>query len=179
MTYPRVYKKVVECATLATAALMLIGPTLRSAQAQIGLPLTLGCVWPFETTPATFNVMYSDSNAIYWTTPYMLLPGSQLEINGWFFKARFLSLDTYNTLGDSISATCDAQFPLDSGSQNPFTKSPCPRQEPDQPSACSTALPSTSSDFPRETSSSGRMSQPPACRKANCRTSPSRSTASS
>jgi hypothetical protein len=65
--------------------------------------------------------MYSDSNAIYWTTPYMLLPGSQLEINGWFFKARFLSLDTYNTVGDSISATYDAQFPLDSGSQNPFT----------------------------------------------------------
>lgn len=106
-------------ALLSILAVFLIG-CLRTAHAQIGLPLPLGCVWPFETTPTTLNVFYPDSNAVYWTTPYILLPGSQLEINGSFFKARFLSLDTYNTLGNSISAMYDKQFPLDSGSQNPF-----------------------------------------------------------
>jgi hypothetical protein len=121
MTYTRVYKMVVECVLFATAALIVIGPNVRPAQAQIGLPLPLSCVWPFETTPTTLNVMYPDSNAIYWTTPYILLAGSQLEINGSFFKARFLSLDTYTTLGDSISAIYDTQFPLDNGSQNPFS----------------------------------------------------------
>jgi len=92
----------------------------KASYAQIALPVTLGCSWPFKTTPDTLNVMYPDSNAIYWTTPYVLLPGSKIEIKGDFFPARFLSINTYNTLGDSLSSTYDVQFVTDKGSENPF-----------------------------------------------------------
>jgi hypothetical protein len=102
-------------------ALVFVISLVRPAQAQIALPLTLGCVWPFETTPTTLNVMYPDSNAIYWTTPYILLPGSSLEIKGDFFATRFMSINTYNTLGASLSSNYDVNFSLDSGSDNPFT----------------------------------------------------------
>ena len=90
------------------------------AQAQPALPLTLGCVWPFETTPTTLNVMYPDANAIYWTTPYILLTGSSLEINGNFFPTRFMSISTYDSLGAAVGSNYDTQLVLDSGSQNPF-----------------------------------------------------------
>jgi hypothetical protein len=92
----------------------------RASYAQLALPLTLGCSWPFKTTPDTLNVMYPDANAIYWTTPYILLPSSKIEIKGDFFPTRFLSINTYNTLGESLSSTYDIQFVLDKGSQNPF-----------------------------------------------------------
>jgi hypothetical protein len=92
----------------------------QAGYAQLALPLTLGCSWPFKTTPDTLNVMYPDSNAIYWTTPYILLPSSRIEITGNFFPARFLSINTYNTLGESLSSAYDLQFVVDKGSQNPF-----------------------------------------------------------
>jgi len=92
----------------------------RASYAQPALPLTLGCSWPFQTTPDSLNVMYPDANAIYWTTPYVLLPSSRIEVKGDFFPARFLSINTYNTLGESLSSTYDIQFILDRGSQNPF-----------------------------------------------------------
>jgi hypothetical protein len=106
---------------LRLAISVLLLTSLQALNAQVSLPLTLGCVWPFETTPDTLNVMYPDSNAIYWTTPFITLPGSRLQIEGDFFPARFLSINTYNTLGASITSTYDIKFPLDSGSQNPYT----------------------------------------------------------
>jgi hypothetical protein len=90
------------------------------AQAELSLPLTLGCGWPFKTTPETLNVMYPDANAIYWTTPYIQLAGSSLEIRGDFFPARFLSINTYNAQGNSVSSIYDVKFVLDKGSGNPF-----------------------------------------------------------
>lgn len=92
----------------------------QTAPAQISLPFLHGCGWPFKTTPDTLNVMYPDANAIYWTTPFITLTVSELTIQGNFFPARFLSINTYNTLGQSINSTYDVKFPLDSGSQNPF-----------------------------------------------------------
>jgi len=102
-------------------ALLIAMGFLPAAQAQLALPLTLGCGWPFKTTPDTLNVMYPDANAIYWTTPYIQLAGSSLEIKGNFFPARFLSISTYNSLGESVSSTYDVNFVLDPGSENPFT----------------------------------------------------------
>jgi len=102
-------------------ALLLAMGLIPAAQAQLSLPLTLGCGWPFKTTPETLNVMYPDANAIYWTTPYIQLAGSSLEIKGDFFPARFLSISTYNSLGESVSSTYDVNFVLDPGSENPFT----------------------------------------------------------
>ena len=105
---------------LTLLCLATIFQTVHAQIPQISLPLPLGCGWPFKTTPDTLNVMYPDANAIYWTTPYILLPGSSLEIKGSFFPARFLSINTYNTLGESLSSTYDTQFVLNPGSENPF-----------------------------------------------------------
>lgn len=107
-------------AALCFCTLLLVIGLVQSARAQISLPIPLGCVWPFETTPTTLNVMYPDANAIYWTTPYILLSGSSLEINGNFFPTRFMSINTYNTLGASLSSNYDVNLALDPGSQNPF-----------------------------------------------------------
>jgi hypothetical protein len=102
-------------------AILSLAAFLQTASAQISLPLPLGCGWPFKTTPDTLNVMYPDANAIYWTTPFITLQGSELTINGNFFPARFLSINTYNTLGESINSVYDKNFPVDTGSQNPFS----------------------------------------------------------
>ena len=101
-------------------ALLLTIGLIPVAQAELSLPLTLGCGWPFKTTPETLNVMYPDANAIYWTTPYIQLAGSSLEIRGDFFPARFLSINTYNSQGNSLSSIYDGKFVLDKGSENPF-----------------------------------------------------------
>lgn len=114
-------RKIFGYAVFAAISLVLFGADVQQARGQVSLPLTLGCVWPFKTTPETLNVFYPDANAIYWTTPYVLLPGSRLDIDGSFLPSRFLSFDSYNTLGNSISSIVDVNFPLDSGSENPFS----------------------------------------------------------
>ncbi len=108
------------------AAMLLVGVSLPSlgqspsASPAISLPVLQQCGWPFKTTPETLNVMYPDANAVYWTTLFVMLPGSKLEVDGSFFQARFLSLNTYNALGESLTGTHDTDFSLDSGSENPY-----------------------------------------------------------
>jgi len=85
----------------------------------------VSCGWPYLTTSTDLNVFYPDSNAKYWTMPYLSLPGSKLVLRGHFLKARFLSINTYDRLGNSVEGIADKDFPVIDGS-NPYTPSGTP-----------------------------------------------------
>jgi len=56
---------------------------------------SLACAWPIESTPTKANVAYPDSNATYWTTPYVAATGMTITLAGNYPTARFFSVDTY------------------------------------------------------------------------------------
>jgi hypothetical protein len=82
--------------------------------------LIRGCAWPFISDVQTLNAFYPDTNATYWVAPYIALPGSQLIVHGTYPNGRFMSLDTYDRLGESVGAIYDAAIEPDAGDTNPF-----------------------------------------------------------
>ena len=84
------------------------------------------CAWPVESTPLKANVAYPDSNATYWTTPYIAEPGLSITVSGTFPSARFFGIDVYSSDAQSIvyrkapSSLSDFQIVPDAGSQNPW-----------------------------------------------------------
>ncbi len=84
------------------------------------------CAWPVESTPLKANVAYPDSNATYWTTPYVAQPGLTITVSGTFPSARFFGIDVYSSNAQSIayrnapSSLSDFQIVPDAGSQNPW-----------------------------------------------------------
>lgn len=56
---------------------------------------SLACAWPIESTPTKANVAYPDSNATYWTTPYVATDGMTITLTGNYPTARFFSVDAY------------------------------------------------------------------------------------
>lgn len=85
------------------------------------------CSWWLETTPTTMNVAYPDTEATYWTTPFIAKPGLQLTIKGQYPQARYFSLTIYdNTFGyfttteGVTSGIADFRINPDGGSVNPW-----------------------------------------------------------
>jgi hypothetical protein len=88
------------------------------------------CSWWLKTTPETMNVAYPDTEATYWTTPFIAKPGLQLKITGQYPQARYFSLTVYdNTFGyfttdeGVTSGIADYLITPDSGSENPWQTS--------------------------------------------------------
>ena len=97
----------------------------------LGLP---ACAWPLVTSPSNLNVAYPDSNAMYWTQPYLV--GTEagnvasITVAGAFPVSRFMSLTTYNAQGSSIDDATGAPIGLtdyaivpDAGAVNPWAAS--------------------------------------------------------
>jgi hypothetical protein len=95
-------------------------PTPAADGGLLDLPLIRGCAWPFISDVQTLNAFYPDTNATYWVAPYIALPGSQLIVHGTYPNGRFMSLDTYDRLGESVGAIYDAAIEPDAGDTNPF-----------------------------------------------------------
>jgi hypothetical protein len=85
----------------------------------------VSCAWPYLTTADELNVFYPDTNAKYWTTPYLSLTGGKLTIRGKFLKSRFLSINTYDRNGNSVDAVADKDFVASNG-RNPYAGSGAP-----------------------------------------------------
>ena len=64
---------------------------------------SLACAWPVESTPTKANVLYPDSNATYWTTPYVATPGMTITVTGKYPTARFFSVNTYSSNAQSFT----------------------------------------------------------------------------
>ncbi|AXC11918.1 hypothetical protein ACPOL_2602 [Acidisarcina polymorpha] len=115
----RLCKWCLALAVMLTGYSNLAFPQKSSDGGGFNFPL-VSCGWPYLTTSTDLNVFYPDSNAKYWTTPYLSLPGSKLVIKGKFLEARFLSINTYDRLGNSVEGIADKDFPVLTGS-NPYT----------------------------------------------------------
>ncbi|WP_045226921.1 hypothetical protein [Methyloterricola oryzae] len=88
------------------------------------------CAWWLETTPETMNVAYPDTEATYWTTPFIAKTGLKLKIKGQFPQARYFSLTVYDnsfgyfTTSEGVSSgIADYLIVPDSGSVNPWQSS--------------------------------------------------------
>ena len=111
--------------TLATAALAA-GAAPGAARTTPAAAAPTPCAWPVESTPAKANVAYPDSNATYWTTPFIAQDGMTITLKGTFPTARFFSFVVYDSAGQDFttggvpSALTDYQMVPDAGTQNPW-----------------------------------------------------------
>ncbi|MGD9734275.1 MAG: hypothetical protein AB7V58_01510 [Solirubrobacterales bacterium] len=123
MTRPPISRS--RLATLALAiGLLLVAPGAASAATSQGsFPY---CSWWAKTTPETLNVAFPDSAATYWTTPFYAEDGLEIEIQGQYPNARYMSFNVYDESGGSFEANgvssgiADYQIDPNPGSVNPF-----------------------------------------------------------
>jgi hypothetical protein len=112
-------------ALAAVAALMPAASAARPPIASAAVQPT-ACAWPVESTPAKANVAYPDSNATYWTTPFIAEDGMTITLNGTFPEARFFSFVVYNSAGQDFttngipSSLTDYQMVPGANTQNPW-----------------------------------------------------------
>lgn len=84
------------------------------------------CSWWAKTTPETLNVAFPDSAATYWTTPFYAEESLEIEVDGQYPNARYMSFNVYDESGGSFEAngvssgTADYQIDPSPGSVNPF-----------------------------------------------------------
>lgn len=108
---------------VVAVGLLLVGPTGASASTPRPFPY---CSWWAKTTPETLNVAFPDSAATYWTTPFYAAKGLEVEIEGQYPNARYMSFNVYDESGGSFEANgvssgiADYQIDPNAGSVNPF-----------------------------------------------------------
>lgn len=66
------------------------------------------------------NIAYPDAGATYWAAYYRRPAGSKLYIEGTFAFARYVSLISYDGLGQPVDGVADFQMIPKEGSTNPF-----------------------------------------------------------
>ena len=117
---------IVACASLMTSLIAPSSAATPPAPDRLSGNPNPFCSWWLMTTPSSMNVAFPDSNAAYWTTPYLAKPGESIRVNGTFPEARYMSLTTYNntfgtyTNNGLISQVADYQILPDAGSLNPW-----------------------------------------------------------
>lgn len=106
--------------------LLLLGCLLASGRAAATPPFPF-CAWWVETTPETMNVAYPDTEATYWTTPFVATPDLRLTVRGRYPQARYFSLTVYDstfgyftTSAGVTSGLADYRIEPDAGSVNPW-----------------------------------------------------------
>ncbi len=107
--------------TLAWAAVSPLAPAAVSAGASAGQG---PCAWGFVMSSAK-NVIWPETNAVFWTTPFVLFPWSELVVRGTYPEARYMSVKTYGG-AEIVESLSDQQIAPDAGSVNPFTDPEAP-----------------------------------------------------
>lgn len=118
------------CLVLVFASVSFLADgSVQSATAsarETGQAGTGGCAWGFVMDPAN-NVIWPETNAMFWATPYILFPGSELVVTGSFPEGRYMSIKTYG-FGTVIDSLNDQQISPDEGSENPFVVKGVPEE---------------------------------------------------
>jgi hypothetical protein len=113
-----------------TAVLLLAGfmAPVGTSSAQ-----SLPCSWPLKTDGTGLsNLAYPDTNAAYWTMPFEAGRWRRsMVVTGRYPKSRFMSLNTYNTKGDSAATLIDFRIDPDPRSRNPFREGEAGGAEPE------------------------------------------------
>jgi hypothetical protein len=114
--------------------LMTVTPGASALAATRTTPQFPFCSWWTETTASTVNVAFPDSNAAYWTTPYVTKGVAAVILNGQYVNGRYFSVTAYNNAGGTYSCPdaagvyhsseiTDFNILPDPGSVNPFVAS--------------------------------------------------------
>lgn len=105
-------------ATLGVPAVASADPATRSF---VGGSFST-CFWNFGAVgdDPEYNIAYPDAGATYWAAYYRRPPGSVLELEGTYPYARYMSLISYDRLGQPVDGIADYQMVPMPGSGNPF-----------------------------------------------------------
>lgn len=124
--YGRRVRRLTLLATLALAAALAPATAAAATVPAAFANGAVRCAWPIESTPTKANVAYPDSNATYWTTPYVALPGMRITLSGTYPTVRFFSVNVYDSSGQDFtvngvrSAITDYEITPDTGTANPW-----------------------------------------------------------
>jgi hypothetical protein len=111
---------------LAVGLLAITGPGASAATPKESFPY---CSWWAKTTPETANIAFPDAAATYWTTPFYAEAGLEIEVEGKYPNARYMSFNVYDEAFGSFEANgvssglADYQINPAPGSVNPFQAS--------------------------------------------------------
>ena len=116
------------CLVLALTAIGAIAAAMPAVSSARPKPVSqpTACAWPVESTPTKANVAYPDSNATYWTTPYIAQAGMTITLSGTFPVTRFFSFNVYDsaaqdfTVNGISSSLTDFEIVPTAGTQNPW-----------------------------------------------------------
>jgi hypothetical protein len=79
------------------------------------------CFWNIGViNPRYINIATQDTDANYWAAAYTLPAGARLQLKGKYPHGRYVSIQSYNLLGQVVDAVSDHQINPDRGSRNPF-----------------------------------------------------------
>ena len=116
------------CLVLALTAIGAIAAAMPAVSSARPKPVSqpTACAWPVESTPTKANVAYPDSNATYWTMPYIAQAGMTITLTGTFPVTRFFSFNVYNSAAQDFtvnginSSLTDYEIVPTAGTQNPW-----------------------------------------------------------
>jgi hypothetical protein len=111
-------------------AAVLAGFWFAAARPVEAIRIDAGCetypAWPIQVNPWTDalgvnNHAYPEYNATYWATPMTLPVGTVVTIRGQYPRARYMSLQVYDSNRNVVSAINDTQVNPDAGQNNPYS----------------------------------------------------------
>jgi hypothetical protein len=105
--------------TLLALLCLLAGAMTASSAAAAGVDETCS-LSVVKVDPNALNVAYPDAAAIYYEVSYVGTPGMQMEIDGIYPHARYMSFTTYDGVQRPLAALNDSQIAPDPGSSDPF-----------------------------------------------------------
>lgn len=107
----------------AIAALALLPASAAAARGDMIGGRFSDCFWNYGAFGVDdFNIAYPDAGATYWAAGFRRPPGSKLTLRGTYPHARYMALQTYDTLGRGVDALADYQIDPLPGSTNPFRR---------------------------------------------------------
>lgn len=104
-----------------TAAVLALALSMSLAPAAGATGVDLTCSFALvKMDPNVVNIAYPDQAALYYILPYQALPGTQIEIDGVYPHARYMSFTAYDPAERPLDAINDIHVAPNPGSANPF-----------------------------------------------------------
>lgn len=107
-------------AIVPLCAMLAAGMAVRAPAQESG---AVPCSWHLSLNGAQgLNVGWPDNNATYWYAHYVAIPGTRLVFRGIYPRARFFTIDVYDSKANPyVPGFWDSGLAADRGQRNPFT----------------------------------------------------------
>jgi hypothetical protein len=123
----RIFARAVACGVLGVTVMSVsLAAAPANGKPSPGASLVGGsfstCFWNYGAVgdDPEYNIAYPDAGATYWAAYYRRPVGSTLELEGTYPYARYMSLISYDRLGQPVDGVADYQMDPIPGSSNPF-----------------------------------------------------------